>query len=100
MNAKSDLHRVSLNIGGRSFMITTDTDEQHVQKLAAMVDEKIRSTTTKSTGGMTELMLAALSLADDLLESEDRYSGLKNKIRQQSQKLLSQMSMDNFQNIA
>ena len=101
MTDNNNMRRVSLTIGGRSFMITTDTDEHHVQRLASIVDEKIRTAGgPKSAGGMTVLMLAALSLADDLLDSEEKYNNLKNKIRLQSQKLLSQMSMDQFQDIA
>lgn len=101
MSDNTNLQKVSVNIAGRRFVITTDNSAEHVEELARMVNDKIAEVSSPtSVGGINELMLAALSLADEVVEAQDRYLGLKRKIRAQSEKLLSRMDTERFRHIA
>ncbi|MEO1044903.1 MAG: cell division protein ZapA [Pseudomonadota bacterium] len=64
---------LTLDIGGRSYPVTCrDGEQEHIQSLAAMIDDQLRKA---SAGGpaMTEvrgLLFASLFLADALKEKE------------------------------
>jgi cell division protein ZapA (FtsZ GTPase activity inhibitor) len=96
----NDIRRVSVSIVGRRFVVTTDQAEDKVQALARMVDEKVAAVTPPSgVSGMNELMLAALTLADDLRLERERYAELKGKIRAQSESLLSRLDVDRYRDL-
>lgn len=63
---------IALTIGGRSQVLAVPPEEEaHVRKLAAMVDARVRR--LGLTTGQTEtrmLLIAALTLADELLAAE------------------------------
>ncbi len=101
MSEENQARRVSVVIGGRRFTVTTDKDNDHVETLAQVVNDKLQESGVRSgVSGVNEAMLVALAIANDLLEERERFAGLKKKIRSQSQRLLEQMDMDRFRNIA
>lgn len=70
--SRSAPRNIALTIGGRSQVIAVPPEEEaHVRKLAAMVDERVRR--LGLTSGQSEtrmLLIAALTLADELLSAE------------------------------
>ena len=101
MTDSKNLRRISVSIAGRRYILTTDQPEDRVQELASLVDEKVHEVTQNATvAGINELMLAALSLAEDLKREKERYQGLKSKIRRQSEHLLSRLDVERFKEIA
>lgn len=64
------MSNVALTIGGRRYTVScADGQEDHVQRLAGMVDAKLASMGTNlSTNEAKNLLFAAILLADDLNE--------------------------------
>lgn len=66
---------VTLVVGGRRYELACrDGEEAHLQRLAALVDARIGQTgrSLGATNEARQLLLAALVLADDLIERDAR----------------------------
>ena len=66
---------VTLEIAGTKFRLVTDTDQAHLEALAAMVNERVAQLGgqgARAASSTQLLALAALGLADDLKASEDK----------------------------
>ena len=74
--------RVDVEIFGSVYHVRGDNDPEHLHKLAAMVDEKMREigdqVSTIDTGKIA--ILAALNLADELLKCQQQQEGERVKI--------------------
>lgn len=65
--------------------MSSDADEQYLQRLADIVNERVQSLGPKAARTATPaqlLAVVALSLAEDLEASERRREGLQTKTRQ------------------
>ncbi len=74
---------LSLDIGGTRYKVSADADEAHVQRLAAIVNERIKALgpgASRATPAQ-KLVIIALGLADDLLQSEARQHSLQQTTR-------------------
>ena len=70
---------ITVEIAGTKFKLIADTDEAHLQELAATVNERVDSLTAGGARGASAahlLALAALGLADDLRTSRARLTEL------------------------
>jgi cell division protein ZapA (FtsZ GTPase activity inhibitor) len=68
-------HTLTLEIAGTKFrLVTTETDEQHLSELAAVVNERVAklSGAGKAASPAQLLAMVALGLADDLANSEKK----------------------------
>jgi cell division protein ZapA len=67
-------HTVTLEIAGTKFRLVADADEQHLEELAAIVNERVAKLDPggKLTAASQLLALVALGLADDLLTAEKK----------------------------
>src|SRR3546814_6661136 len=76
--------QISLRVGERSHMMSCrDGEEEHLLRLAAMIDRKCNEATT-ALGVMPEprlLLTAALLIADELARSEEHTSELQSLMR-------------------
>jgi cell division protein ZapA (FtsZ GTPase activity inhibitor) len=65
---------IALEIAGTKFRLISDADQQHLQELAAMVNERVEklSRGARSVSSGQLLALAALDLADELRSAEAR----------------------------
>jgi cell division protein ZapA (FtsZ GTPase activity inhibitor) len=65
-------HTVTLEIAGTKFRLVADADEQHLEELAALVNERVAKLDAggKGAGAAQLLALVALGLADDLLTAQ------------------------------
>lgn len=76
---------VQIEIAGARYRMSSDTDEQYLQRLADIVNERVQSLGPKAARTATPaqlLAVVALSLAEDLEASERRREGLQTKTRQ------------------
>jgi cell division protein ZapA (FtsZ GTPase activity inhibitor) len=65
-------HTVTLEIAGTKFRLVADADQQHLEELAALVNERVAKLDAASKGAAAAQLLAlvALGLADDLLTAQ------------------------------
>ena len=68
-------HTVTLEIAGTKFRLVADTEEDHLRKLASVVNqrlEQLEGKTPRTAAPAQLLALVALGLVDDLLTTEER----------------------------
>lgn len=77
-------HNVTLEIAGTRFRLVADADDSHLQRLAALVNdrvEELKSKTSRVASPAQLLALVALELADDLLCAQERENRLRDLTR-------------------
>jgi cell division protein ZapA (FtsZ GTPase activity inhibitor) len=75
---------VTLDIAGASYRMVVDADEAHLQRLAAIVNERVARmgpSARKKASPAQLLAMVALSLADDLLGAESRTQDIEDTTR-------------------
>ncbi|MCC7540288.1 MAG: cell division protein ZapA [Deltaproteobacteria bacterium] len=74
---------VTVEIGGQKLRLATDADENHLARLAALVNERIGELqgSAKSPASQNLMVLVALSLADDVLAADARRRSLEETTR-------------------
>ncbi len=74
---------VTIELAGTKYRMTSDAGEEHLQKLAALVNERIRDLggRGKAAAPAQLLAVAALELADELLSEQDRRRELETRAR-------------------
>jgi len=84
-------HQVSLM--GREFRVKSDDDGTHLQQAASYVNELVAELQGSRRHVPREnlLLLASLSMADELMRERARTEAIKEKIRAQSRALLSRL---------
>ena len=76
---------VHIEIAGARYRMSSDADEAYLQRLAEIVNERVRALGPKAARTATPaqlLAIVALSLAEDLEVSERRRANLEDKTRQ------------------
>lgn len=77
-------HTVVLEIAGAKYRMSSDADEAHLQRLAAMVNERIEALGPKVQRTVSPaqlLAVVALGLADDLQVMTDRSKNVERTAR-------------------
>ena len=75
---------ISVNIYGQDYMLKSTGDEEYIHKIAKIVQERMKE--VESTGldansqQLKIAVLAAMNIADELLQSEDKKNRLITKI--------------------
>ncbi|HJL18045.1 MAG TPA: cell division protein ZapA [Sandaracinaceae bacterium LLY-WYZ-13_1] len=85
---------VTLEIAGAKYRMTSDAEEEHLQSLAEMINERIESLGPKAQRTATPaqlLAVVALGLADDLLTAERRRRDVERVTRGAVQKALARI---------
>jgi len=75
---------ITLEIAGAKYRMTADADEDHLQRLAQMVNERIAALGPKAARQATPaqvLAIVALGLADDLVTAEKRTRAIEEVTR-------------------
>ena len=67
-------HTTTLEIAGTRFRLVADANDDHLQKLASMVNERVAqlSAGSRTASSAQLLAMAALGLADDLTTAEKK----------------------------
>ncbi|HLV20509.1 MAG TPA: cell division protein ZapA [Polyangiaceae bacterium] len=79
---------VELRVGGQTYRVVASTDETELQRLAQMVDQKLRELSGPNRSIPPQaLVLAAIALAHDLEEEREQ----RRAVEQRSRELLASM---------
>ena len=81
---------VSLNIAGQRLSIRTDKDAEYLQRLVDYVDTAIEELRTNAKSASTHqlLLLASLSIADELFEEQSRAEAFKVALLEKTGRLI------------
>ncbi|MDR2006265.1 MAG: cell division protein ZapA [Acidaminococcales bacterium] len=82
-----DKQRVVVNIFNEQYALKTDLSEEKVQKLAEYVDSRMRRIASMqpaiSAAGLRVAVLAALELADEVLNGKEAYEDLLSAVKEE-----------------
>lgn len=76
-----DNSTISVQIAGRDYNLTSADSAEHMRRMAAYVDRKMRE--LMAAGPMTResaAVMAALTISDELLKSQDDNTRLRRKL--------------------
>ncbi len=79
---------VTLELGGRRYKVVTTAEETQLLALARMVEERIDLVRGPREAGPDAILLAALSLANDLVEERQRADRVLRKAKGAARELL------------
>ena len=68
---------LSVQIAGRDYTLTSADSPEHTQRVASLVDRKMREL---MAAGIINREAAALTLADELIKSQDDNTRLRRKL--------------------
>ena len=75
-------NRIDVNIAGYALTVRTDRSEEHMKRLAEMLNGRVRE--IQKQGGTANylniIMLAAMELADEVLMFEERFREIKDQV--------------------
>jgi len=75
-------NRIDVNIAGYALTVRTDRSEEHMKRLAEMLNGRVRE--IQKQGGTANylniIMLAAMELADEVLTFEERFGEIKGQV--------------------
>jgi len=77
-------HTITLEIAGTKFRLVSDADETHLQRLAAMINERVERLGkggSRSAPSSQLLALCALELADELVAAQTKLSEVERLTR-------------------
>ena len=80
---------VEIKVFGQTYTVKTDAQEDHIQKVARCVNEKMEEVTknTKSVSSFNVAILTALNIADDLVREKEKRLALMQEVEQKSKDL-------------
>jgi cell division protein ZapA (FtsZ GTPase activity inhibitor) len=87
---------VVVQIAGQRYTIKSDAEESYVNDLARLVDRQIVAVQekTKSAPLHSQVVLAALNIADSFMQEEHRLKALKKQVREKTSKLLKYIDLE------
>jgi len=83
-------HRLS--IAGHVITVRSTADDAYVRSLAEMVDVRVRRVADQGAGPVGTTLLAALGLADEVMQARSRADGLRREVRDRSNELLATLA--------
>ena len=82
--------RFNVNIAGYALTITTERSAEHMERLSALLNERVRE--VQKTGGTANylhvILVAAMKLGDEILELREQLEKEKGRFEEKSQDLL------------
>ena len=75
---------ISIKVGGHSFQIRSDADEEHLRELAADVNERFEAIEKRGPRASQEfraMAMVAILMADELYEARQRASAIRESAR-------------------
>lgn len=79
-----------VNIAGQRLTVRSDADDTYIRHLAGFVDRRIDEVRVQSRPATTQklVLLAAMNIADDLLQMRREHLDLRQKVRERSKAVL------------
>ncbi len=80
---------VEIKVFGQTYTVKTDAEEEHIQRVARYVNEKMDEVTrnTKSVSSLSVAILTALNIADDLIREREKRIALLQEVEKKSKDL-------------
>ena len=87
---------VEIKVFGQIYTVKTDEGEDHIQKVAQYVNEKMDEVTknTKSVSTLNVAILTALNLADDLVREKGKRLALLEEVERKSKDLVEKINLN------
>jgi len=85
--------KYDINIAGYALTVKTGRSPEHMERLSALLNEKVREVqkTGVTANYLNVVMLAAMKLADEILDLRDKRDQDRKNIEEKSRNLLSTM---------
>lgn len=84
---------IKISIAGQQYVLRSDADEGYVQSLAESVNTRINVLKgTRQVATQSDVVLAALKLADELQHEQQAQTRLRTQARQQVQRMLDRLN--------
>jgi cell division protein ZapA len=85
---------VEIKVFGHVYTVKTDTGEEHIQRVAQYVNEKMDEVVknTKSVSSLNVAILTALNIADDLIKERTKRLALLQEVEQKSKDLVEKIN--------
>ena len=86
---------VEIKVFGQTYTVKTDAEEDHIQRVARYVNEKMNDVTknTKSVSSFNVAILTALNIADDLIREREKRLALVQEVEQKSKDLVEKINL-------
>lgn len=83
--------KYDVNIAGYTLTVRTERSAEHMERLSELLNDKVREVqkTGVTSNYLNVVMLAAMKLADEILDLQDRQDQEKRRIEEKSRDLLS-----------
>ncbi len=83
-------HKYDVNIAGYTLTVRTGRSPEHMERLSALLNERVREVqkTGVTANYLNVVMLAAMKLADEILDLRDRQDSEKRRLEEKSRNLL------------
>lgn len=96
MNRMGKERLVEIKVFGQVYTVKTDAQEDHIQKVAQYVNEKMDEVTknTKSVSSLNVAILTALNIADDLIIEKAKRLALLEEVERKSKDLVEKINMN------
>ncbi|HXX33912.1 MAG TPA: cell division protein ZapA [Thermodesulfobacteriota bacterium] len=96
MNQAGKGRLVEIKVFGQIYTVKTDAEEEHIQKVARYVNEKMDEVTrnTKSVSSLSVAILTALNIADDLIKEREKRLALLQEVEQRSRDLTEKINLN------
>lgn len=87
---------VEIKVFGQVYTVKTDAQEDHIQKVAQYVNEKMDEVTknTKSVSSLNVAILTALNIADDLIMEKAKRLALLEEVERKSKDLVEKINLN------
>jgi cell division protein ZapA len=87
---------VEIKVFGHVYTVKTDTDEEHIQRVARYVNEKMDEVVknTKSVSSLNVAILTALNIADDLIKEKTKRQAFLQEVERKSKDLVEKINMN------
>jgi cell division protein ZapA len=87
---------VEIKVFGQTYTVKTDAEEEHIQRVARHVNEKMDEVTrnTKSVSSLSVAILTALNIADDLIREREKRLALLQEVEKKSKDLTEKINLN------
>ena len=87
---------VEIKVFGQVYTVKTDADEDHLQRVAQYVNEKIDEVVknTKSVSSLNVAILTAINIADDLIKERIKRLSLLQEVEKKSKDLVEKINVN------
>lgn len=81
---------VEIKVFGQTYTVKTDAEEDHIQKVAQYVNEKMEEVLkkTRSVSTLNVAILTALNIADDLIREREKRIEFLREVESKSKELI------------